>query len=63
MLSTVDLLIKVAGFVKNVNNSFKIERSVSRQVSTMRSTVLSLPPQLAFPGVSVTNPLFSRPIS
>ncbi len=63
MLSTVDLLIKITGFVKNVNNSFKIERSVSIQVSTRRSTVMRLAPQLAFPGVSVTNPLFSRQIS
>jgi hypothetical protein len=49
-LSTVDLLIKVTCFVKNVNNIFNIKRSRSIQVSTSRSTVLSLPLQLVFLG-------------
>jgi hypothetical protein len=41
--STVDLLIKEAGFVKKVNNIFSIKMSYSELVSTRRSTVLSLP--------------------
>ncbi len=42
-LSTDDLLIEVAYFVRNVNNIFNITRSLSKLVSTRRSTVLSLP--------------------
>jgi len=41
-LSTVDLLIKVACFVKKANAFFNIKRSWSKRVSTRRSTVLSL---------------------
>jgi hypothetical protein len=42
-LSTVDLLIKVACFEANVNNIFNIKRSLSKQVSTRRSTVCTEP--------------------
>ncbi len=42
-LSTVDLLIKVACFVKNVNDIFNIKRNLSKQANTRRLTVLSLP--------------------
>ncbi len=41
-LSTVDLLIKIACFVKEVNNIFSIKRSWSKLVSTRRSVVLGL---------------------
>jgi hypothetical protein len=47
-LSTVDLLIKATCFVKEVNNTFNVEPSLSKQVSTWRSTVLSLPLHLVF---------------
>jgi hypothetical protein len=40
---SVDLLIKAACFVKNVNNIFNIKKSNSKQVRSRRSTVLSLP--------------------
>jgi len=45
LLSTVDLLIKVACYVKKKNNIFNIKMSLSKLVTTRRSTVLSLPPQ------------------
>ena len=48
-LSTVDLLIMATCFVKEVNNTFNVEPSLSKQVSTWRSTVLSLPLHLVFP--------------
>jgi len=41
-LSTVDLLIKVACFVKKANNIFSIKISCSKLVRTRKSTVLSL---------------------
>jgi hypothetical protein len=44
-LSTVDLLIKVACFTNGVNNVFNIRRSLSKLVSTRRSTVQSCPLQ------------------
>jgi hypothetical protein len=40
---SVDLLIKVACFVKKVNNVYNIKSSSYRLVITTRSTVLSLP--------------------
>jgi hypothetical protein len=43
-LSTVDFLIKVASFVKKVNN-LNIKRSWSKLVGTRRSTVPSFPLQ------------------
>jgi len=43
-LSTVDLQIKVACFVIEVNNVFNIKISWSKLFSTRRSTVLRLPP-------------------
>jgi hypothetical protein len=45
MLSTVDLLIKVAHLVKKENKNFNIKMRWSELVSTRRSTVLSLPSQ------------------
>jgi hypothetical protein len=47
-LSTVDLFIKVACFVKKADNIFNI-KSWSKPVSTRSSTVLSLCPQWGFP--------------
>ncbi len=51
MLSAVYLLIKVACFVREVNNTFDIKRSWSKLVSTRRSTVLSLPLQWDLPSL------------
>jgi len=48
-LSTVYLLIKVACFVKLVNNIFNIKRSWSKLISTRRSTVLNLSPSVRLP--------------
>jgi hypothetical protein len=48
--STVDLLIKIGCLVKKISFSFK--SSWSELVSTWRSTVLSLLPQLVFPAFS-----------
>jgi hypothetical protein len=45
----VDLLIKVACFVKNPDNVSNIKSSLSKLVSTRRPTLLSLPLQLGFP--------------
>ncbi len=53
-LSTVDLLIKVAHFVTKDNNSFRIKLSLSKVVSTRRSTVLSLPLQRGFAVLTMT---------
>jgi len=47
--STVDLLFKVACFVKKANNIFGIKMSCSKLVSTRRSTVLSLSPLVRLP--------------
>ncbi len=44
-LSTVDLLIKIACFGTKVNCIFNTKMSCSKLVSTIRSTVLSLPLQ------------------
>jgi hypothetical protein len=52
-LSTVDLLIKVACFVKKKNDIFNRKMSLSELVSTRRSTVLSLSLQLNFPGLAI----------
>ncbi len=41
-LSMVDLLIRLARFVKKLYNIFNIKKSWSKLVSTRRSTVLSL---------------------
>ncbi len=49
-LSTVDLLIKIGCLVKKISFSFK--SSWSELVSTWRSTVLRLLPQLVFPAFS-----------
>jgi hypothetical protein len=54
-LSTVDLFIEVACFVDKVNNIFIIKSSRSKLVSTRRSTVLSPPLQLVFPGLFISN--------
>jgi hypothetical protein len=48
--STIDLLIKVSRFVSMVNNIFHVKRNWSKLASTRRSSVLSLPLQLEFPG-------------
>jgi hypothetical protein len=45
MLSTVDLLIKVTCFIKEINKIFNIKSNRSKLVSERRSTVLSLPLQ------------------
>jgi hypothetical protein len=50
-ISRFDLLIKLAWFCKKVNNVYVIKSSWSKQVSTWRSTVLSLPFQQGFPGI------------
>jgi hypothetical protein len=50
-VSTVDLLIRVACFVKKVDKIFNVKRSLSKLFSTRRSTVLSLPLHLVFPGL------------
>ncbi len=52
-LSTVDHLIKVARIVKKINDTFKLRRSSHKLVSTRRSTVLSLPLRLGFPGQAI----------
>ena len=44
-IGTVYLLIKIACFVKDVNNIFNIKRNLSELVSIRRSIVLSLPLQ------------------
>jgi hypothetical protein len=44
-LSTIYLFIKVACFVKKVNNIFTIKRTWNKLVGTRRSTVLGLPLQ------------------
>jgi hypothetical protein len=44
-LNTADLLLKVAGFVTNVNNIFNIERSGSKLASSRWSIVRRLPGQ------------------
>ncbi len=49
-LSTVDLLVKVAGFVRGVDNIFSTKRSWPKLVTTRRSTVLRLSLQQDFPG-------------
>jgi hypothetical protein len=49
-LSAIYLIIKVACLVKKVNSIFNKKSSWSKQVSTRRSTVLSLPFQKGFPG-------------
>ncbi len=41
-LSTVDLLLKVTCFAKEVNNIFNAEKRLSELFSTRRSTVLRL---------------------
>jgi hypothetical protein len=41
--------IKVASFVKTVNNVFNVKESSTTLVSTRRSSVLSLPVQQGFP--------------
>jgi hypothetical protein len=41
--------IKVASFVKTVNNVFNVKKSSTTLVSTRRSSVLSLPVQQGFP--------------
>jgi hypothetical protein len=48
-LSTVDLLIKAACFVKKINYIFHIKMIWSKLVSARRSTVLSLPPLVRIP--------------
>ncbi len=48
-LCTVDLLIKVACFVRQLNNIFSIKMSCSKLVSPRRSTVLILPHLVRFP--------------
>jgi hypothetical protein len=48
-LSTVDLLITVSCFVKNVFNIFNIKRCWSRLISTWRSSVFSLSLSLRLP--------------
>jgi hypothetical protein len=52
-LSTIDLLIKVACFVKKEKYIFNIKMSYSKLVGTRRSTVLSLPLQQDFPGFAL----------
>ncbi len=47
-LSTVDLLVKIACFIKRKNIFFRIKNSWSELVSTRRSTVLRLPLQKGF---------------
>jgi len=47
--NTVDLLNKVACYVKYVNNVFNIKRSWFKRVGTRRSTVLSLLPPVKLP--------------
>ncbi len=47
--STVDLLIKRGDFVKRDKYSFSMKSSLSKLVSTRRSTVLILPLQKGFP--------------
>jgi hypothetical protein len=54
-LNTVDLLIKVACFVKNVNNIFNIKRSWLKQVCSRRSTVLILSRLVRFPWTCHSN--------
>jgi hypothetical protein len=44
-LSTVDLLVKVACFVKKVKDIFSTKLRCSKLISARRSTVLSLPLQ------------------
>jgi hypothetical protein len=48
-LSTVDLLIAVGCFVKQVNNVFIIKSRLTKQVSARRSTALRLPLQKGLP--------------
>ncbi len=52
MLNIVDLLVKVARFVMKVNNIFYTQMTLSKQVGTRRLTILSLPLQLGFLGIS-----------
>jgi hypothetical protein len=54
-LSTIDLHIMTAHFVKKANNIFNIKSDWSKLVSTKRSTVLSLPLQECFPVLSGEN--------
>ncbi len=49
-LNTIGPLIKVS-FYKKVNNVYNTKSSLSKLVSTRRSSVLSLPIQLGFPGM------------
>jgi len=49
-LSTVELLIKVARYVKKADKIFNVKSSWSKLVSTRRSTVQNLPSQLGVPG-------------
>jgi hypothetical protein len=44
-ISTVDLLVKVACFVRMVSNIFNFKMSLSDLVSKRKSTVLTLPLQ------------------
>jgi hypothetical protein len=55
MLSTVDLLIRLASFVKKLHTIFNVKSSWSLLVSARRSTVLCLPLQLGFPGYGFHN--------
>jgi len=48
-LCTINLLTKIGGFVKRVNNIFSLKRSWSKLVSIRRSTVLSLPLLIRLP--------------
>ncbi len=47
------ILIKVACFVTKVKSIFNIKMSRSKLISSRRSTVLSLPLQLGFPGLGI----------
>jgi hypothetical protein len=51
-LSTVDLLIKLACFVKDENNVCILKVSLYKLVSARRSTVLSLSPSARVPCLS-----------
>ncbi len=51
-LITIYLLIKIACFVKKVNNIFSIKSSWYKLVSARRSAAPILPLQLVFPGCS-----------
>jgi hypothetical protein len=57
-LSTVDLLIMVACFVKKENDIFNLKISWCNLVSTRRSTVLSLSPSVRLPWLIIPSFLY-----